>query len=288
MARFLRWATALVAASGLICGTASAGQIVYVSNSGSCALSAGSDTGAGAHVLATADQVPGMGLISGATVQPNGTQVAFAAQWSGALAEVAKWPGVIQCGVYCVGAYKLVGGTATRLSPAPLSCGDHPCVEYEEAPEIATDGTVYVDYDFSQYTKTGGCSNWCYLTTMRRTTAYPADGSAPYHPALGCSDEDQFAEKYVAVDPRNSKRLLYANCADAQNGNFVLADSLGTLTTAADDAFLSEDDAAFAYPSFAPDGHAIAVILTGDDDEGLWTSSDNGAHWTERLALPDG
>jgi hypothetical protein len=110
-------AAAIAAAPGAL-----AGQLVVAQNGNLVAMN---DDGSGAHTLATPAQLPGMETITGAAVQPNGTRIAFDAEWSGAHDEMFRFspPALGACGFGCIGTYRLDSGKATRLTQDPFSWG---------------------------------------------------------------------------------------------------------------------------------------------------------------------
>ena len=106
---------AAVLAAAIAAPAASAGQFVVVQGGNVVAMK---DDGSGARTLVTPSQLPGTREIDGASVQPNATQVAFTAMWSGAHDEMFRLspPEMGACGINCVGVYRLNGGDAQRLT----------------------------------------------------------------------------------------------------------------------------------------------------------------------------
>jgi hypothetical protein len=69
---------------------------------------------------------------------------------------------------------------------------------------------------------------------------YPTGGGVPTQEPTPCDSLGTEA-KYVAVDPTQGKHLLYSNCADTTNSDYVLIDGGSDPTTTADDSIIDED-----------------------------------------------
>src|SRR6476646_84638 len=143
--------TAAVLAAAIAAPAASAGQFVVVQGGGVVAMK---DDGTSARTLVTAAQLPGMGEIDGAGVQPNATRIAFTAMWSGAHDEMYRWspPALGACGLNCVGVYRLDGGTAQRLTADPATCAPSACGSADDGPQVASNGEIFNDRDLTTYT----------------------------------------------------------------------------------------------------------------------------------------
>ena len=276
--------TAAVLAAAIAAPAASAGQFVVVQGGDVVAMK---DDGSGAHALVAPAQLPGMGEVDGASVQPNATRIAFTAMWSGAHDEMFRWtpPALGACGLNCVGVYRLDGGAAQRLTGAAATCWPSACSSVDDGPQVASNGEIFNDRDLTTYTyaPSGPCGGWCPEISGDTIVHWSTAGAVQAAPKTLCDDYGTTDPKFVASDPTRPAHLLYSNCHDSSDGNYVLIDGGSDPSSTADDSVIDSDPGAIAYPAFSPDGGTIAELRLGSQP-GVWTSS-HGAAWVRRIAL---
>jgi hypothetical protein len=276
--------TAAVLAAAIAAPAASAGQFVAVQGGNVVAMN---DDGSGARTLVTPAQLPGMGEIDGASVQPNATRIAFDAMWSGAHDEMFRWspPALGACGLNCVGIYRLDGGSARRLTSDATTCGPSACSSADDGPQVASNGEIFNDRDLTTYSYAPNsyCGGWCPDISGDTIVHWDTAGAPQPAPKTLCDDYGTTDPKYVATDPAHPAHLLYSNCHDANDGNYVLIDGGNDSSSTADDTVIDSDPGAIAYPAFSPDGGTIAEMRLGAEP-GVWTSA-HGAAWVQRIAL---
>jgi hypothetical protein len=305
-----RWAAALVATLLLAAagaGSARAGQIVYPSGTGIWVMN---DDGSGSRELVDATQVPGMEFLGDPSVQPNGNEVAFVARWNQASAEQNAFtpasPGF--CGGNCEGIYELRNGGVTRISPAPFACGGQPCESQEVDPRIGSDGRVA--YTFKTYVSELNYTSWTPVTGQSALLSRDAGGGNQLEYKTACAGTSLAGRPVtdadaLAVDPTNSSRIVYANCAEVVEdgvcpGGFItgydIFDSGANPGTAADDKLvhtfadpaaecLRDANTQISDLDLSPDGSHVAEI-NGGAGAGLWTMATSGGEATQLLAIP--
>jgi hypothetical protein len=276
--------TAAVLAAAIAAPAASAGQFVVVQGGDVVAMK---DDGSAAHTLVSPPQLPGMGEIDGASVQPNATRIAFTARWSGAHDEMFYWtpPALGACGLNCVGVYRLDGGSAQRLTAAATTCHPSACGSFDDGPQVASNGEIFNDRDLTTYSyaPSGPCGGWCPDISGDTIVHWSTTGAVQPAPKTLCDDYGTTDPKYVATDPARPAHLLYSSCHDSSNGNYVLIDGGNDPSSTADDTVIDSDPGAIAYPAFSSDGGTIAELRLGSEP-GVWTST-HGAAWIQRIAL---
>jgi len=290
---------------------AHAGQIVYPSGTGIWAMN---DDGSAKRQLVDVSQVPNMEHLGDASVQPNGTEVAFTGRWNRAFYEQNHWgsaPGM--CGGNCEGIYELDNGGVTRITNAPFDCGAQPCESQETDPRVARDGSVA--YVFETWVSQMGQSGWMPIqgqsdllardSTGAHQTRWPTacDGTSPAGKEITDAD-------VLAVNPLVPSQIAYGNCHEVTNdGNcpvdwtaaYDVIGSGASQATAADDVTyhsvadpnaqcLQDASTGIGDIDFSPDATRV-VELHGGNGAGIYTYSatqNGGASATELLALPSG
>jgi hypothetical protein len=226
---------------------ASAGTLVYNADD---TIYAANDDGSGQRALITPDDVHGAVSVYYPWVQPNGSTVVFSAR-----TPYAGYNG-LYCGFHCVGVYRWDAGTITRLSPAPIGCGNDLCSGLDTDPRITADGSRYF-YE-QVYAEPNSSGSFNSISTPFVAPAVAGGGGSNSELKGACNGNDNYSPSPVDADD-----YLYVDCVG--NGNYDYAIKRGD-----SGEFVAADDVAVDGLAWRADGGALADSESGGDP-GIWT-----------------
>ena len=257
-------ACAVVVVSLLALATpARAGQFVF--ERGARSVWAMNQDGSGARELVDVAQVSGMQEIDSASVQPNGTAIAFTGGWAGARHEEGRWNpfAVGYCGDGCLGYYELRSGALRRMTEGPGPCpGSQPCRVDESDARVAVDGSVVFSFQaaFGEQSFPGG--PWSERSVEYQSRLRPAGGGTATKVVSPCASPLNILGT-PAPNPTDPREVLYEGCLDSSNALESLARSGANPSNPGDDVGLVDDSGDFEGYDWRSDGKQIAFTDHG-------------------------